>query len=556
MDCSAVDQAIDLLRRRRAEWAGLALGHKAQLLRQCVAAVGRVALRQVEVALASKGWDRALEGEELLSGPLIVARNLRLLAVSLEQIARDGMPRLPRGAVSRRADGQVVVGVLPAGHYDRVLYRGITAEVWLQRGTHESEFDRVVTHPCARASTGALALVLGAGNVASIAPLDLAQKVFVEGCVCLLKMNPVNAYLKPFIEQIFAPLIEQGFVRIVDGGAELGAYLCQHEGVDQIHVTGSAATHDAIVYGVGEEGRARKRRDEPINNRPVSSELGNIGPVIVVPGQWSAAELRFQAENLATQLVNNAGFNCNAARVLVTQRDWPQREPFIEHLADVLGRLPTRPAYYPGALASYQSVLDAHPTAIRIGRSDAERLPWTLVLDLDSEARDEICFTRESFCPVLAETSLSAGMPDFLSQAAQWCNRSLWGNLSAELLVDPRTARLWATELDDAVARLHYGSVAVNHWPALSYGLGTTPWGAFPGHGRRDIQSGKGVVHNTYLLEPVEKCVLRGPFSLFPRPPWFATHRNQLAVARRMLRFELAPSPLMLPGIVIAALAG
>jgi hypothetical protein len=45
--------------------------------------------------------------------------------------------------------------------------------------------------------------------------------------------------------------------------------------------------------------------------------------------------------------------------------------------------------------------------------------------------------------------------------------------------------------------------VAINHWPALAYGLGSTPWGAFPGSTAADIQSGVGHVHNTYLIGSV-----------------------------------------------------
>lgn len=51
-----------------------------------------------------------------------------------------------------------------------------------------------IRHPPA-ARQGKLALVLGAGNVASIAPLDVLHKLFIENQVCLLKLNPVNDYL-------------------------------------------------------------------------------------------------------------------------------------------------------------------------------------------------------------------------------------------------------------------------------------------------------------------------------------------------------------------------
>ena len=39
----------------------------------------------------------------------------------------------------------------------------------------------------------------------------------------------------------------------------------------------------------------------------------------------SQREIIFHAENVATQMTNNAGFNCNAASVLIMQREWPQR---------------------------------------------------------------------------------------------------------------------------------------------------------------------------------------------------------------------------------------
>ncbi len=47
-------------------------------------------------------------------------------------------------------------------------------------------------------------------------------------------------------------------------------------------------------------------------------------------------------------LTNNAGFNCNAARVIVQHAASPQREPLLAALRDVLRKLPTRKAWYPG----------------------------------------------------------------------------------------------------------------------------------------------------------------------------------------------------------------
>ena len=70
-----------------------------------------------------------------------------------------------------------------------------------------------------------MSLVLGAGNVSSIPPMDVATKMFVEGFVCILKMNPVNEWVGPYLERALAPLIDRGYLRIVYGGAEVGSYL-------------------------------------------------------------------------------------------------------------------------------------------------------------------------------------------------------------------------------------------------------------------------------------------------------------------------------------------
>lgn len=52
-------------------------------------------------------------------------------------------------------------------------------------------------------------------------------------------MNPVNDYITHYLQKLFAPLVEDGFVRIVTGGGDVGAYLTHHDKVDNVHITGS-----------------------------------------------------------------------------------------------------------------------------------------------------------------------------------------------------------------------------------------------------------------------------------------------------------------------------
>ncbi|MCB9556731.1 MAG: aldehyde dehydrogenase [Deltaproteobacteria bacterium] len=561
MDQATIDRAVARVADNKTKWARLPLRRKIGYLERCLEGTVNVANRQVAAALAAKGIDPTspTAGEEWLGGPLVTVRNIRLLIETLRAVEEHGHPPLERQAISQRPDGQVVVEVFPQNGFDKLLYRGFSAHVWQAPHIKPSDLPTKMAGFYAQSDPqGAVALVLGAGNVASIGPLDVIYKLFAEGQVCVLKLNPVNEYLGPHVEKAFSALVEDGFLSFAYGGPEVGAYLCQHPGIDEIHITGSDRTHDAIVFGSGPEQAQRKREKRPINTRRITSELGNVSPVIIAPGEWSLAELRFQAENVATQMTNNAGFNCNAAKVLVTSKMWAQREQFLEALRDVLARLPRRQAYYPGALERFDNFVGVHSGQAELfGERSGRELPWALIAGLDPAKRDDVCFTQESFCGVTAEAALDAGDPaQFLADAVAFCNETLWGTLNASLIVDPRTEKEYEVAVEQAVADLRYGSVAVNHWPALSYGLGVTTWGAFPGHSLEDIQSGVGVVHNCLLFDEPQKSVVRGPFRIAPRPPWFVTHRRTHKLAPVLMRFEARPGLRWLPTILANALRG
>ena len=101
-----------------------------------------------------------------------------------------------------------------------------------------------------------------------------------------------------------------------------------------------------------------------------------------------------------------------------------------------------------------------------------------------------------------------------------------------------------------------YGAVAINHWPGLCYGVVSLPWGGHPSATLRDVQSGLGWVHDTYMLDGIDKAVLRGPLVVRPTPPWFVGNRHALAVARRLVALEAEPGWRKVPGVILAALLG
>jgi hypothetical protein len=279
--------------------------------------------------------------------------------------------------------------------------------------------------------------------------------------------------------------------------------------------------------------------------------------VVIVPGRWSGADLAYQAEHTATMLVNNAGFNCLSARVLVTHAGWPQRQSFLDALAAALARIGARRAYYPGADERRHAFLIDHPGARVIGEGETGAPGWALVEGVDPERTDDICFTTEAFCGLCAETALPApNAAEFTRVAVDFCNDVLWGSLSATVLVHPSSLTDSATNsaVHRAVADLRYGAVGVNLWHAIAFALGTTTWGAYPGHPLTDIQSGRGVVGNAYMFDRPQKSVVRGPFRVRPQPAWFATSANQLEVMRRLVAYEADPAPWRLPALGRAAL--
>ena len=560
MDTVELDRAVQILQDNKERWAKLPATQKYNLIDKLIKGVLAVADRQVARALEAKrvAPNSIESAEEWLSGPFIVLRNLRLLRQSLEQITRFGVPKIKPEKIHIRSNGQVAVDVFPGSLFDKILYPGFRAEVWMQPEVHPHELRQAMASFYHESQPqGKVTLILGAGNVSSIGPLDVVYKLFVEGQVCLLKLNPVNDYLGQFIEKAFAPLIQEGFLRLAYGGADDGSYLCEHPGINEIHITGSAQTHDAIVFGSGKEGADRKRNNTPKLNKRITSELGNVSPVTVVPGEWSDGDIKFQAENVATQLTNNSGFNCNAAKVLITHANWAQRDVFLNTLRETLRNITPRRAYYPGAFSRYSRFVEAHPDAEVFGPKNADIIPWTLIPNINPEQRSDICFTEEAFCGIIAETPLQASnAADFLHKAVEFCNNTLWGTLNACIIVHPQTEAKLGSLLDQAISDLRYGSISINHWPALSYALGSTTWGAYPGHTLDDIQSGIGVVHNTLMFDKPQKSVIYGPFRTWPTPPWFVTHKTANKLAPIITKFEACPRWSLLPPVIWYALQG
>ena len=560
------DAALDALNAAKDTWAKTSIADRISLLDQVKDNLMTVATAWAQTATRLKQIPERspLSGEEWTSGPYAVMLACNALISTLRQM--ESKTFLKHLSKRQLTTGQLAVKVMPYSIWDHLLLSGVKAEVWMKKSVSVAnlhDHTAIAYDIPLAARKGKVALILGAGNIASIAPLDVFQKLFLENQVVILKAHPVNDYLTKFLEVALKPLIDLDALRIVKGDAAAGAYLTTHAIIEELHITGAVATHDAIVWGIGAEGEKNRKENTPQNFKRFTSELGAVCPTIVVPGPWSAADLKFQAEQIATHKLHNSGFNCVACQVLIMPKGWDKAAILMANLNAVVQNS-NRGAYYPGAADRLDAFKSKAKTYKSVARGEAPSL-------IINDVNESDWFTKtEVFGPAMSTHEMD--VPDaqtYLQSAITYANDQLYGTLGANILIHPKTIKeIGKTKFENIIADLHYGTIAINAWTGLAFLATACPWGAFPGHTPQDIQSGNGTVHNTFMLEDTERVVIQAPwapfprgilsgqFTLLPRPPWFITNKKQDKLGRLLTQFEHRPSWSKLPRIFLNALLG
>ena len=344
-----MDAALEELSANSQRWVDLALKERIAIAEDIHSAFPRVWERWAAYSVAAKGIADRRTGNDLEWLEIAaVARIHTTVLRALKDIEAFGKPRVP-GGIRLLPNGRVAARVYPDSRAHGLAFRGIEIDVWLRpevsldgaRSTQASAYTQ-------SAQRGKVALVLGAGNASPLPPSDTMHKLFHDLRVVVLKMNPVNSYLGPLLEEAYSALIERGFLRIVYGGPEEGNYLVHHDLVDEIHMTGSDRTFEAIVFGSGDEGKRRKAEGRPLVDKPVEGELGCITPWVVVPGERTEADIQEQAAKMAFWIMRQEGYICFAPRIVVLHKEWPLREAFTQALVESLSQVEPIRAYYPG----------------------------------------------------------------------------------------------------------------------------------------------------------------------------------------------------------------
>lgn len=558
--------ALARLDAARSRWLETQIPERIELLRATKDAIAGAAEDWVTAAADYKQLPAKSNhiGEEWLSGPYALMAMCNALIHTLADLHAGKH----LGDIKARPipGDRIAIEILPHNVWDHLLLSGVSAEIWMQPGvTRQNLRDHaaIAYSQDGAKHDGKVALVLGAGNITSIGPLDCFDKLFRENQVTLLKLNPIAAGLEHALKRALAPLIGAGFIEVVTGDGQDGDYLCNHPLVSEIHITGAGATHDLIVWGSGEAGAANRRTGRPRNARRITSELGAVCPTIVVPGPWSEADLKFQAENIVTQKLHNSGHNCVACQVLILPETWSRSDKLMKEIARI-AEANRRETYYPGTEQRLAEFRETQGSASDVARG--EHAPLVI-----ADHSDEIADTTEVFGPAMSVRRIAdtEGAEAYLVAAIAWANRSLYGTLGANIVIHPRTiAAIGADRFDEILATLEYGTIAINCWTGVAFLQANAPWGACPGHTLDDVQSGIGTVHNALLLENTERTVIKAPwrpfprgllhghFSLLPRPPWFVTNATQATLGRLLVKFQHRPAWSKLPRIFWHALKG
>jgi len=525
----------DRLAAGAARHAGRDAAARAAIARATAAAVVAAARPWVEAALATKAAAGipAAVAEETATGPLGTLRLLLVTARRLDEIARDGLPRPSRPprilhplAGAAGPESFVAVDVLPEPRlWDGMVFRDHRATVRCANPGGIDAFTRSWREEAReRPREGGLAVVLGAGNVTGLAAADVIAQIFEHGRSVLLKLHPLHAAVEPILASALAPLVAADLLAIVCGGPALARAAVAAPQVTHVHLTGGRAAFDALVWG-GSGSRAADAR--PALDKPISCELGNVTPWIVVPGRYRPAALRRQADVVAASIVNNTSFNCIATKCVVTCRDWDQREEFLGLVRRRLDRMPPRPAWYPGSAAAWEAVTGQAAPADGM-------LPWIFRRDVDP-VREPHWLEREWFGPVAVEVPLVADSVDGFCGRSAALARSLPGNLAASVTAPARLPAADERSVTALVEHLEYGVVARNTWSALAYSFASVPWGGYPGGTLAAPGSGIGRVHDPLLLPLVHNTIVEAPLASWPAPAWLPWHPRGERLARGLL---------------------
>ncbi len=541
-----IDRNISKLRVNSAEFLNLDKTNLITLLEQTVDNIKTIAYYWASLSSEKKGHlTKSKEGEEWIGGPFSCIYALQYFIEYLQD--EDGLD------INKFDESNKSYKVFPTKNIEKLLFPFLEGEIRFGKNLN---FDQINEYRGFANrfdnNKSKITLVLGAGNVSSIPVLDALFHMIAHKSVIYLKLNPVNDYLLPIFIQVFEPFISRGFMIISEGDMEASKYLTEHDGFHQTHLTGSNYTYENIVYGKILSDKERSLKNLPkINKKPITTELGNVTPIIVHPGNWSRSEIKHQAKKIVTAKLNNSGFNCIAAQIIVLPKHWKHSDKLKSDIKFYLKKIGDTTSYYPGAMDNLNDLI-ATENYEQINNLSCNTPFLVSNLDLEKEYGNKEVWSTALYFQEISYSSYE----DYCSKSIDYVNNELWGNLGVTVLLKNHKKKTNQTILNTYIEELKYGTVAINEWSALGFVIPTLPWGGFPGNKDNDIQSGQGYVHNALLFESPQKGIVYSRFRLAPLidPPWFVTNKKAHRIFKNLTYYQASKSKINLIKLIFSTL--
>ena len=540
-----IDRFITTLRTKSKEFNSISNVQLASMLEETISNIKEVAFFWATICSDNKGTTKTpAEGEEWLGGPFA---SVLATQYYIKSLTNDD------DLVEKKYNSEEnSYKVFPNNFTERITFPFIDAKVIFNKSMSFDDINKYRGFSKRYDIDPSITLVLGAGNFSSIPYLDVLYHLITRKSVILLKLNPVNEYLKPVFEKVFQSFIERGYIIVTTGNIDESKYMAKHPGINHIHLTGSDKTFEDIVYGRELTEKERKSKSlSKINNKPITSELGNVTPIIIHPGKWSTSDIKYQARKIVTAKLNNNGFNCIAAQVVVLPDGWGQTETLIKFVKHYMSKAKERKAYYPESIERLEK-LQKDKGYERVNALSCVTPHLTREIKAYSKFEIDEVWSSTIYFKKIEYTSVE----DFANKAIDYCNDELWGNLGVSVIIKDHDRKFNNHITNLYVDNLNYGTVAINEWAAIGYIIPQLPWGGFPGNRDNDIQSGQSVVHNSMLFESPLKGVVNTKFriSRIIDPPWFVTNKKARRLFKNLTYYQIHNSNINFLKLIFAAL--
>lgn len=301
---------------------------------------------------------------------------------------------------------------------------------------------------------GTIALIMP-WNFPFALPLRTMIPALMAGNAIVFKPSEVTPRTGKLVADLFAGIVPDGLVGLVQGGGDVGARLVECD-VDLVVFTGSTATGRKVAHACAER------------LIPCSVELGGKDAAIVL----ADADLDRAANGIVWGAMMNAGQNCGAVeRVYV---DKSVADVLTAKIVSATKALRFRDDVGPLTTEAQRRIVERHVDAARA--AGAEVLEGGEPIEAEGttsgyrptvvkiDAEDNPLVADETFGPVVPITAVD-GVEDAIRRA----NASRYGLTASIWTADVRTA-------EQLARRLRAGVVTINNH-SFTGAIASVPWG-------------------------------------------------------------------------------